>query len=291
MWREIAAGFLAVLLGFPAAAEEQKAGAAAASSTIVEMSWTVTAWANLKRPGPVGKAWRAAVDTAQKGVLKGYDLELKLVRWSRKNIFKPRPPVPPERVLTGFEAARELQWETAGFTELEQSDEHVTEGDRSCRATFLLPSDLSSRPATPWLASMRLESPARGPVPALAPTDWSGFRAFRCDIFNAATEEVRFSVALTDARGYRFEAGTSIPSGSATTFSMPIREVASARLDLARMTSLTLAVDTTSLAVRPVLFLDNLRFELPPPRVSATVLVDLSSTRTGLTRTATAGSK
>jgi len=289
---------LAILLLLPggsataAAAPRAKARPATLSSTVAgsatlaevpDFSNTVYAAAYLRkhRHGKIGRAVLKTGDVMQRGVLKGYDLESKAQKWAKKKFFKPKPPVPIDRPLTGFEKPAEAKWDTGGYVNVGVSEDHATQGRYSLRAEFLLPADLGTPTGTAWLASMTLPSPARGPGAELPITDWTPFKSFRLDAWSAATGAVAFHIGIVDIRGFSYDTMRTVAPGTATTFEVSLAEPRGARLDLAQVASLTLGAETVGLPARPVLYLDNLRFELIPPRITSTVMVDLTLTVTG----------
>ena len=264
----------------------------APSSTLVEFSWTHTAAVEGRQPGPVKKAIVAATDVAQQGVLAGYDAQLKFKVWYKKNYQKPPPPPPTEKVVMGFEKPRDFLWDTGGYVEINRAEDRATEGKYSLRAAFLLPSDLGYESGTGWLPSMKLPYPARGNGAELGIRDWSIYKSFRLDVSSSTTRAVTFHIGLTDIRGYTWETISSIQADSATTIVIPLSKPREERLDLSRIAAISLAVETTGHTVRPVVYFDNMRFEIIPPKViTSTVTVDAALTGKELTRTPTGSPK
>jgi len=244
----------------------------APSSTLVEFSWTQTAAEGARQPGAVGKAVNKATDAAQLGVLAGYDASLKLRRWYKKNFQKPKPPAPKEQLLTGFENPRDLLWETGGYVEINRAEDRATQGRYSLQAAFLLPSDLGYPSGTLWMPSMQLSYPGRGNGAELGIRDWTGFRAFRLDISNSATRTLAFHLGLVDIRGYSWETIMPVAADSATTLVIPLSVPREARLDISRISAVSLGVETAGMTVRPVIYLDNMRLEIIPPKIITSTL-------------------
>jgi hypothetical protein len=264
----------------------------APSSTLVEFSWTHTAAMEGRKPGAVKKAAVAVTDVAQRGVLAGYDAELKLRRWYKKNFRKPKPPAPTEKLVMAFEKPRDFLWETGGYVEINKAEDRATQGRYSLRAAFLLPSDLGYESSTGWIPSMSLPYPARGNGAELGIRDWSAYKSFRLDVSSSATRAVAFHVGLADIRGYSWEKVVSIPADSATTIEIPISAPREERLDMSRISEVKLGLETAGLTVRPVVYLDNMRFELIPPKVIAsTITIESAVAAPETTRTATGSPK
>lgn len=259
-----------------------------ASATLMEeekldFTNTVTAERYLRKfhKGIPGKVIGGVNEGLQRGVLAAYDARLKGAKWADKTFNKPRPPAPTERPILGFEKEGESTWDTNGYVELARSEEHATQGKWSCRAEFMLPADLGTPTGTAWRASMVLPFPARGPGAQLPVTDWSPFKSVRFDISNPATGALAFAVGIVDIRGYKTEAMRTVPAWGATTVEITMQEIRTDRLDLARISGLSIGVDPAGRTVRPVAYIDNLRFELFPPKLTSTVSIDMSETATG----------
>jgi len=258
----------------------------------VEFSWTHTAAEEARQPGAIGKTVGAVSEVAQRGVLAGYDAELKMRRWYKKNFQKPKPPLPTEKLLMGFEKPRDFFWETGGYVELNKAEDRATQGRYSLRAAFLLPSDLGYPSSTDWLPSMKLTYPARGNGAELGIRDWTGFKSFRLDISSSATKSVAFHIGFADIRGYTWETVLSVAAESATTLEIPLSAPREERLDLSRISSVILAMETSGLTVRPVIYIDNMRFEIIAPRIIAsTISIDSGPAGADITRTPTGSPK
>jgi len=266
----------------------------APSSTLVEFSWTQTAAEDSAQyqHGPVGKALNTATDVAQRGVLAGYDASLKARKWYKKNFQKPKPPAPTEKGLMGFELKRDILWESGGYVETSRVDDRATQGNYSMRAAFLLPSDLGYPSSTGWIPSMSLTYPARGNGAELGIRDWSGFKSFRLDVSSSATRAVAFHIGLADIRGYTWETILPVAADSATTLEITLSAPREERLDLSRIAAVSLGVETAGFTVRPVVYIDNLRFELVPPKIIAsTITIESAIAAPATTRTPTGSPK
>ncbi len=233
---------------------------------------TLTGEADLSPPGMASRS-AVALEAGTRAALKSAKATAARAAAAVKTwLNPPRPPAPAETPFIGFETAADLRWVTDGFVTLSPSATRVTEGVRSCEAEFLLPRDLTVSPTGAFRPGMRLTAPARGSSRALAPRDWSGFRALRLDVFARADRPLPVALTLIDRRGWQYSTLRTLAPASATTLTFDLAPARDARVDLAGLVSLELAVDTTGLASRPVLWLDGLRFALPPPVVTTTVM-------------------
>lgn len=241
-------------------------------SGIVSFSTTVQGQAELDPPGLMKRtsskmavatrsAWRASAETAS--------------RWFtnvRNWVNPPAPPLPAERLFIGFDGGQDLDWDTGGYVKLSVSDEHATEGNKSCRAEFMLPDSMSSAPPAGFFRpTFRRTAPARGTLPPLEPRDWSSYDSFRADCYNAAGDPLDLRVTLVDARGFEYEALRRLPPNGATTIEVSLKEACQTMLNPEIVSELRISVDTAGLKQRPVVFFDNFRFALPPPALSSTV--------------------
>jgi len=259
----------AIFLGTLAAqcmAQDSKINAKVDISTTFSVSSTVLS--EVAGPGWMNRKAAPLVEVGQLGILKAYDLELKLRHASRRQWsrwFPPTPPLPASIVLADFEGSR-LGWDTGGYVELEISSLHASEGSSSCRATFLLASDMTQSPsASPWKPTMSLSLPPAGVAAPRPLSDWSLFTKFKADIFNDTSKEVPLTLALIDIKGYRFEETRKLLPKAATEFEVSIEGAGKARLDLYRMAHISLSVDSARMTERPVIFIDNMRLEIAPP--------------------------
>ncbi len=250
-------------------------------SGTIAFSGTVTGKAHLEGPGWVA---RKAADTAattrklsKKAVKSGKRISEKL----KLMIFPPAPPPPKEELFTSFEAPEDLNWTTDGYVEIDGSKQHATDGKLSLKATFLLPKDLTDTSTGEWLPTIRLRSPGRGTQREFTPRDWSKFTAIRVDCYNDSDSELELSIMFVDRRGYQYRALRRMAAASSTVIEIPMAEPREARLDLANFREFGLAVNGAGLSSRPVLYIDNIRFILPPPPVT------LSATTSGFSATAT----
>lgn len=250
-------------------------------SGTVTFSVTVEGRADLSGPGLLSRAWAgAAVTGAAAAEEVAADSRTALARAGAWLFPKP-PPEGAEVPFLDFESPDDLLWETAGSARLDASPEHATGGRTALRATFLVPGDLTVSHTGTFRPSLKRTAPARGLAPALAPADWTRFTALRADCYSAAAGPLELRLALADRRGYAWEGMRVLPSRSATTVEFDLAGPRDARLDLSRLASLELSVDTTSLAERPQVWFDRLRFALPPAPASSTPLRASSTTLTG----------
>jgi hypothetical protein len=191
-----------------------------------------------------------------------------------------------------FETPDDLTWETDGFAMLALSSTHMTEGEHACAVTFSVPGDLTLTPTGAFKPAIRLVWPPRGLEHALDPRDWTPFRSFRADCYNDSGNPVALSFTLVDHRGRQYDALRTISAGTATRLEYGFPAIRDTGVDIEHLSMLQFAVDTTGLTARPVLYFDNLRFELPPPpplkrhALSSTTMLS-SSPMTSSTRTPT----
>lgn len=249
-------------------------------SGTVSFSGTVTAKASLDQPGWISRQAAGTTATTRRVSKRAGERGREIGEKVRLFLFPPSPPEPAEAPFMGFERPGDLAWTTDGYVALAGSEEHVTEGKRSLEAEFLLPRDLTFSATGDWRPAIRLQAPARGTRKALEIRDWSGFTAFRADCHNASSEPIELTVTIIDRRGYQYAALRHLAATSSTTMDVPLADAESARLDLERVRELSVAVNTTGLKARPVVYLDNLRFALPPAAPSSTLL-HFSATATG----------
>lgn len=154
------------------------------------------------------------------------------------------------------------------------SASRFTDGARAAELTFMVPGDLTLSPTGDFRPTLRLVWPPRGANLPLAPRDWTGFTALRSDWYNASSKPLAMHLTLVDQRGYRHDTVRTLPALSATVLTLELREALDDRLDLAHLTGFELGADTAALTTRPVVYLDHLRFALPPaPPPSATLSV------------------
>jgi len=240
-------------------------------SGTVSFSATVDGAADLAPPGALSRAAdaarRAGGAAARAALADARAAAAAAGRWLRP----PAPPAGPEQPFLEFESPEDARWETGGYALLEPSVAHATGGNGSLRAAFLVPADLTASPTGAFRPGLRRAAPPRGREPALAPRDWTRFSALRADVWSDADQPVDVRLALADQRGYAWEGLRQLPPRSATTIEFDLAGPAGARLDLARLVSLELSVDTSRLAARPVLYFDRLRFALRPAPAGATV--------------------
>lgn len=261
----------------------------APSSTLIEFSWTHTAAEGARPPGTIKKVVGKIADTAQLGILAGYDAELKLRRWYKKNYQKPPPPPPTEKTVMAFEKPRDLRWETGGYVEINRAEDRATQGKYSLQCAFLLPSDLGYPSSTGWIPTLKLVYPARGNGAELEIRDWTGFKAFRLDVSSSATSPVAFHIGFADIRGYSWETVLPVAAESATTLEIPLSLPRMERLDMSRISAVSLGVETAGLTVRPVIYIDNMRFEIIPAKIVASTLTVDSAPDAGETSRTTTG--
>jgi len=253
-----AAVALAAVMTAPAESAQQ-------SSTDVKLTRTSTGKVKLKKRGWMGKKVEKAVDSTQLAILDGSRTQVDLVNRTNKLLFPPKPPAPTERIFMGFEEAADMEWITDGYVDVSWAAEHATQGTRSLRAVFLLPADLAPNASGSWRPAMRLEAIPRGTKGKLKEKDWSAYPAIRFDCFTPGDQPVDLVLALTDSHGFRFEAARRVPAGGATVFDVPMDTIRAGRLDVTSISIVELAVDTTSLKARPIVYIDNVRFALPVP--------------------------
>jgi hypothetical protein len=264
----------------------------ASGSGLVTFTGTVTGRADLSGPGIISRSATSLAATTKALSEKTAKTSTALKFKVKRILFPPRPPAPKEKPFTSFEKPEDIGWADEGFVMLSRSEEHATDGKYSMRAEFILPTDLTLTVTGEWKPSISLKTPARGTRIPLEPRDWSSFVSFRADIHNDSAQPAGLAVIITDRRGWRFERPFQLPSASTTTIEVPVSALKEARIEVDRLSELKLAVDTTKLAKRPVLFLDNLRFRLPEPAIVMTVTAAGSGTYLVgpvLTSTATGG--
>jgi len=254
----VAAVALAAVVAAPAESAQQ-------SSADVKLTRTSAGKVKLKKKGWIGRKVEGAVDSTQLAILNGSRAQMDLVNRTNKLLFPPVPPPPTERTFMGFEEAADLDWLTDGYVDVSWAAEHTTEGTRSLRAMFLLSADLAPNATGSWRPAMRLEAIPRGTKGRLREKDWSASPAIRFDCFNPGDSPIDLILALTDSHGFRFETVRRVPAGGATIFDVPMDTLRAGRLDITSIAIVELAVDTTSLKARPLVYIDNIRFALPVP--------------------------
>jgi hypothetical protein len=168
-------------------------------------------------------------------------------------------------VLNDFEdPAADLQWATAGYVMVETSTENITHGKRSAHMSFLLPKQFFPTP-TPGMEWKPTAKVSHKTVTPLAKFDWSGWETLSFDVFNPADAPISATVAVTDARGYKYESPLVFLPKKVTNAAVSIALMQKERLDITTMSSLSLQPDVTN-AVEPVeLYVDYLRLEGQPP--------------------------
>jgi hypothetical protein len=250
-------------------------------SGLVTFAATVTGRVDVSPPGAISRtANRLAAAARWTAAAARTAAARAAATWTRW-MNPPIPPPPPERPFTSFETEQEAAWNTGGYARLALSSTRVTDGARSLEVEFLLASDLTRSPTGPFRPSLRVDAPARGATRALAPRDWSPFVSLRADVYSAAAAPLPLTFRLTDHRGYRHEQTRVLAPLSATTLEFPLAAARNDRVDLSRLATLELAADTSGHAVRPIVYLDHLRFALPPPPPAAsTALTDSTASRT-----------
>jgi hypothetical protein len=228
--------------------------------------------------------------------------------WMDRTFNPPKPPPPTERSFLAFDGPGDLNWETGGYATLalsttrlvegpdrrvalSQSATLATDGSSSCAVTFGVPGDLTLTSTGAFKPAIRLVWPPRATEHPLTPRDWTPFRSFRLNALNASAGPLALSFVLVDSRGYRYEALRTLAAASATRLEYSFPDMRDSRIDLSRLSMLEFSVETTALAVRPVLHLDGLRFELPPPpppkRRPAPAVAPSSTPFAGSSRTVT----
>jgi len=279
-------------------------------SGTVSFTATVSGQADLTPPG-LGS--RAAVKAAEKRAAMAQwfqETRATATAWVDRTFYPPQPPPPTERSFVTFDRPEDLNWATDGYAKLALSATRlvegkdgrvtlsasatlVTEGLNSCAVTFSVPGDLTLSPTGQFKPAVRLVWPPRAVEHALDPRDWTPFRSFRADIANRSAAPLALTITLVDSRGYRYEEIRPLAANSATRIEVGFAAVREARVDLARLSMLEFAVDTTGLKSRPTLLMDRFRFELPPPppperrppppriKVSTTTLTETGRTSTG----------
>lgn len=241
---------------------------------------TITGETDLSPPGLASRSAVALGEGTRTALTHAKTAAARAAAAVKSWLNPPRPPAPEEAPFTSFETAAELGWATDGYVALSPSSTRVTDGRQSLEATFLLPADLTSTPTGAFRPGMRLTSPARGTQAVLTPRDWSGFRALRLDAYGQAERPLAVTLTLTDRRGWQYAAVRQLAAASATTLTFDLAPAREARVDLAGLTGLELAVDTSGLKTRPVIWFDRLRFALPPVVVTSTVALDPALSRT-----------
>ncbi|MEK7477250.1 MAG: hypothetical protein AAB152_16620 [Candidatus Coatesbacteria bacterium] len=234
-------------------------------SGTVSFSATVAGQADLTPPGLASRAAVTAAEKKERLVAWAQETRASATTWMDRTFNPPKPPPPTERAFMACERADDLAWETDGFATLALSSTHMTEGEHACAVTFSVPGDLTLTGTGAFKPAIRLVWPARALGHPLTPRDWTPFRSFRVDAWNASAGPLALSFSLVDSRGYRYDSLRTLAPASATRLEYSFQDMRESRIDLSRLSVLEFAVDTTALAVRPALILDNLRFELPPP--------------------------
>jgi len=232
-------------------------------SGVVTFSGTVSGKADLSGPGIMSRSAVTLRAKSKVWVEKTAETSAVLKARAKKILFPPRPPAPTEKLFIGFEVPGQELWVDDGYALTSLVPEHATEGKYALRAEFMVPSDLTFTVTGDWKPSISLATPARGTRLPLDPRDWSKYTAFRADCYNDCAQPVSLTLVLTDRRGWRLSVPFQLPAASSTTLEVPVSAPQAARIEIDRLSELKLAVDTSSLAKRPVLFLDNLRFGLP----------------------------
>jgi hypothetical protein len=259
-------------------------------SGVVTFSGTVAGKADLSGPGIMSRSAVTLRAQTKVWMEKTAETSVVLKAKAKKILFPPRPPAPTEKLFIGFEKPGEELWVDDGYAKTSLVQEHATEGKHAMRAEFAVPADLTFSVTGDWKPSISLTTPARGTRLPLDPRDWSKYTAFRADCYNDCAQPVSLTLVLTDRRGWQFVVPFQLPAASATTIEVPISAPQAARLEVDRLSELKLAVNTTDLAKRPVLFIDNLRFGLPLPVIAPTTTAAGSATtpvQPVLTQTAT----
>jgi hypothetical protein len=254
-------------------------------SGTVSFTVTVSGGSDITKPGALGVAAARTVTSAGVMIREAVASTTTWAAATRLRLFPPPPPPPVEPPFMSFEDPRDLAWETDGYVRLALASTRFTDGAHAAEITCSVPGDFTLSPTGDFRPTLRRTWPARGAAAPLAPRDWTPYTAMKSDWFNGAAQPVTLHVTLIDVRGNRHDELRTLAAGSATTVTVSLRAVRDSQVDLAALTALEFGVDTAALTTRPVLYLDQLRFVLPPPPPAPPVTRTV--TGAALTRSAT----
>jgi len=234
-------------------------------SGTVSFTVTVAGGSDISGPSAVTVATARTITTAGVMIREAVASTTTWAAATKLRLFPPAPPPPVEPPFMSFETPRDLAWETDGYVRIAMASTRYTDGSHAAELTFSLPGDFTLSPTGEFRPTLRRTWPARGAAEPLAPRDWSPYTAFKSDWYNAAAQPVTLHLIVVDGRGYRHEELRSLPAASSTIVTLDLAGVRQDRLDLTRLSALEFGVETQALAARPVLYLDRLRFAVPPP--------------------------
>lgn len=250
-------------------------------SGTVSFTVTVAGGSDISGPSAVTVATARTIATAGVMIREAVASTTTWAAATKLRLFPPAPPPPAEPPFMSFETPRDLAWETDGYVKITLASTRYTDGMHAAEITFALPGDFTLSPTGEFRPTLRRTWPERGSAAPLAPRDWSPYTAFKSDWYNAAKQPVTLHVTLVDQHGFRHEELRTLPAASATIVTLDLAGVREDRLDVARLSALEFGVDTGALAARPVLYLDRLRFAVPPPPPPVVAVLPLSRTATG----------
>ena len=115
----------------------------------------------------------------------------------------------------------------------------------------------TTKPAT-WLPAMVLSTDSVTKIPLV---DWTGFTTLNVDAFNPQDHPVTYHLEVADGRSFQYKTSGELAPKKVTNLSIPLEDIAGARLDLSTIRSLSLAVDTRGNSLPVQVYWDYLRLE------------------------------
>jgi hypothetical protein len=115
----------------------------------------------------------------------------------------------------------------------------------------------TAKPAT-WLPAMVLSTDSVTQMPLV---DWTGFTTLNVDAFNPQDHPVTYHLEVADGRAFQYQTSGELAPKKVTNVSIPLDDIAQARLDLSAIRSLSLSVDVRGNTVPVQVYWDYLRLE------------------------------
>ena len=123
-----------------------------------------------------------------------------------------------------------------------------------------LPMDTPTPTVKPaaWLPAMVLSTDSVTQIPLV---DWTGFTTLNVDAFNPQDHPVTYTLEVADGRAFQYKTSGELAPKKVTNVSVPLDDIAAARLDLSAIRSLSLSVDVRGNTVPVQVYWDYLRLE------------------------------